>query len=139
MEEQTSLKQMIQGMLPDGAGVVEGTVTKASPLEITLTNDAKMILTANSLIVPEHLTDHEIGADIMTAGGSLNALTGAESEKGEHEHPGVGKSGGHVHGLKGFQLTGGKIILHTGLKEGEIVYLLSYNNGKKYYVLDRRG
>ena len=58
MEDQTSLKQIIQSMSPDGAGVVEGTVTNVSPLEITLTNDAKMILSAKSLIVPEHLTDH---------------------------------------------------------------------------------
>ena len=52
MEDQTSLKQMIQSMSPDGAGVVEGTVTNAAPLEITLTNDAKMIMSANSLIFP---------------------------------------------------------------------------------------
>ena len=57
-------------------------------------------------------------------------LPGREDEKGEHEHPGIAKSGKHTHELKGFQLTGGKIILHTGLKAGEIVYLLSYNNGK---------
>lgn len=137
--DKTSLKQMIQGMVPDGAGVVEGTVTKADPLEITLTNDAKMILSANSLIVPEHLTDHEIEADIMMDEGVLHAPTGEEEEKGGHEHPAIEKSGEHKHGLKNFQLTGGKIILHTGLKAGEIVYLLSYNNGKKYYVLDRRG
>ena len=139
MEDQTSLKQMIQSMSPDGAGVVEGAVTNVAPLEITLTNDAKMILSANSLIVPEHLTDHEIEADIMKDDGALYAPTGAEDEKGEHEHPGIEKSGEHAQELKGFQLTGGKIILHTGLKAGEIVYLLSYNNGKKYYVLDRRG
>lgn len=139
MEDQTSIKQMIQSMMPDGAGVVEGTVTNTSPLEITLTNDAKMVLSANSLIVPEHLTDHEIEADIMSEEGALHAPTGKEEEKGEHEHPGIKKSGEHEHELKSFQLTGGKIILHTGLKAGEIVYLLSYNNGKKYYVLDRRG
>ena len=36
MENQTSLKQMIQGMAPIGPGVVEGTVTNVAPLEITL-------------------------------------------------------------------------------------------------------
>lgn len=139
MEDPTSLKQLIQSMMPDGAGVVEGTVTRAAPLEITLTNDAKMVLSSNSLIVPEHLTDHEVTTDIMMDKGTLHAPTGAEEEKGEHEHPGMEKSGGHEHLLKNFRLTGGKIILHTGLKAGEIVYLLSYNNGKKYYVLDRKG
>ena len=109
MEDQTSIKQMIQSMSPDGAGVVEGTVTNAAPLEITLTNDAKMILSANSLIVPERLTDHEIETDIVMGIDTLHTPTEV------------------------------KINLHTGLKVGEIVYLLSYNNGKKYYVLDRRG
>ena len=73
MEDQTSIKQMIQSMSPDGAGVVEGTVTNAAPLEITLTNDAKMILSANSLIVPEHLTDHEIEAESMNIRGLQRA------------------------------------------------------------------
>lgn len=139
MEDQTSLKQLIQSLMPDGPGVVEGTVTNASPLEITLTNDDKMTLSANSLIVPEHLTDREIEADVMVDGGVLYAPTGAEDEKGEHEHPAIKKSGKHGHELESFQLTGGKLILHTGLKAGEIVYLLYYNQGKKYYVLDRRG
>mgnify|MGYP001066372876 CR=1 FL=1 len=139
MEEQTSLKQLIQGLMPEGAGVVEGTVTNASPLEITLTNDDKMTLSANSFIVPEHLTDREIEADIMMDCGALYAPTGAEDEEGGHGHPGIEKSGRHGHELESFQLTGGKLILHTGLKAGEIVYLLSYNKGKKYYVLDRRG
>lgn len=103
MENQTSLKQMIQEMAPIGPGVVEGTVTNVAPLEITLANDAKMILTANSLIVPEHLTDHVIDANIMAIS------------------------------LKG------KIVLYQGLKVGECVYLLFYNNGKKYFILDRKG
>lgn len=139
MENPTSLKQLIQSMAPDGDGVVEGNVTNAAPLEITLINDDKMILSANSLIVPEHLTDHEIIADIMMDKGSLSAPTGAEDEKGEHEHPEIEKSGKHEHELKGFQLIEGKIVMHAGLKKGEVVYLLSYNNGKKYFVLDRKG
>ncbi len=139
MEDATSLKQLIQRMAPDSAGVVEGTVTCAIPLEITLTNDAKMVLSVNSLIVPEHLTDHEIVADIMMEDGALYAPTGGDEDSGEHEHPSVVKSGKHDHELMNFQLTGGKIILHAGLKAGETVYLLSYNNGKKYYILDRKG
>lgn len=139
MEDATSLKQLIQSMAPNGAGVVEGTVTCAIPLEITLTNDAKMVLSINSLIVPEHLTDHEIVADIMMDGGTLYAPTGGDEDRGQHEHPGVEKGGEHEHELKNFQFTGGKIIIHAGLKVGETVYLLSYNNGKKYYILDRKG
>ncbi len=128
MKDATSLKQLIQSMAPDGAGVVEGTVTCTTPLEITLTNDVKMVLSVNSLIVPEHLTDHAVMADIMMEDGALYAPTGGDEDSGEHDHE-----------LMNFQLTGGKIILHTGLKAGETVYLLSYNNGKKYYILDRKG
>lgn len=31
----------------------------------------------------------------------------------------------------------GTITIHNGLKAGEKVHLLSLNNGKKYYILDR--
>ena len=31
------------------------------------------------------------------------------------------------------------MTVHNGLKKGEIVALLSFNHGKKYYVLDREG
>ena len=103
MGNQTSLKQMIQGMALIGPGVVEGTVTNVAPLEITLANDAKMILSANSLIVPKHLTDHVVDANIIAT--SLKS----------------------------------KITLYMGLKVGESVYLIFYNNGKKYFVLDRKG
>ena len=55
-QEPTSLKQMFQSMLPEGPSVKEGIVTSTSPLSVTLKNDAKMILSANSLIVPRSLT-----------------------------------------------------------------------------------
>ena len=139
MPDQTSLKQLIQELIPDRAEVIEGAVTDSAPLEITLTNDAKMTLSVNSLIVPEHLTDHEISVDIMMGDGTLSAQTGAEDGKGEHEHPETERSGEHAHELKGFLLKGGKMIVHMGLKIGDVVYLLSCNNGKKYYVLDKRG
>lgn len=103
MEDCTGLKQMIQNMAPNVPGITEGTVTNVAPLEITLINDAKMILSANSLIVPEHLTDHVINVNIMATS------------------------------------TNSKIVFYTGLKVGESVYLLFYNNRKKYYVLDRKG
>jgi len=139
MENETSLKQLIQGMMPEGAGVVEGSVSNESPLKITLANDATMILSENSLIIPEHLTDHEVEVDIIGGEGVLYAPTGGEKDGGSHEHPGIEKGGQHSHELERLHLTGGKMVLHTGLKEGEIVYLLRYNSGKKYYVLDRRG
>ena len=34
-------------------------------------------------------------------------------------------------------LNGSTITLHNGLKAGELVYLLSYNKGKRYLIIDR--
>ena len=64
----TGLKQAIQSMLPDAPGVVEGTVVQEAPLQVALANDAKLVLGENALIVPQHLTDHAITADIPGLG-----------------------------------------------------------------------
>ncbi|MDD2979523.1 MAG: DUF2577 family protein [Hespellia sp.] len=150
VQEETSLKQMFQNMCPEGPSVIEGTVTSASPLQITLANDAKMILSANSLIVPRHLTNYTTTADVLKGKGGLSSQTskgggthehdegthdGHTSGDGSHTHEG----GTHIHSLASFDLTGATLMVHNALKQGEIVYLLSFNNGKQYYVLDRKG
>ena len=48
---ETSLKQMFQNMIPAGSAILQGTVTKADPLEITAENDSKLIISGNQLIV----------------------------------------------------------------------------------------
>ena len=68
-EKPTSFKQLFQGYIHENSGVFEGTVTRASPLEITLVNDAKMIIDDNSLVLPRHLTDYTTTADITQDGG----------------------------------------------------------------------
>lgn len=62
---ETSLKQMFQSMIPAGSAILQGTVTKADPLEITAENDSKLIISGNQLIVPWHLTDYTTHADYM--------------------------------------------------------------------------
>lgn len=59
-QEPTGIKQLFQQMIPDGPSVKEGIVTSTSPLSVTLKNDTKMILSANSLIVPRNLTDYQV-------------------------------------------------------------------------------
>ncbi len=148
----TSIKQMILGMMPDPPGVLEGTVTKESPLQITLANDAKMVLSQNSLILPEWLTDMEKTIDISLSRGNIVAPTGQEEEKGAHKHEGgeheghttkdgkhLHEDGKHEHYLKNFDIYGATIVIYNHLNEGEIVLLLSFNGGKQYYILDRRG
>lgn len=145
--EETSLKQLFQSLIPEGAGVVEGKVTSANPLTVTLANDSKMVLSENSLIVPKHLTDYTTTADI--SGGSLTGNTttsgshthdegtheGHTDGDGSHTHNG----GKHSHNLSSFSVSGASITIHNSLKQGETVYLLAFNNGKKFYILDRKG
>nr|DAM32586.1 MAG TPA: Protein of unknown function (DUF2577) [Caudoviricetes sp.] len=150
MEEQTSLKGIFQSLCPDGPSVIEGTVTSTSPLKITLANDSKMVLGTNSLIVPRHLTDYTTTADVIKGNGSLSSSTskgggthshsegthgGHTSGDGSHTHEG----GTHIHSLASLSLVGATLTVHNALKQGETVYLLAFNNGKQYYVLDRKG
>ena len=74
-ETPTGIKQLIQSMAPEAPSVKEGIVTSASPLEVTLKNDAKMVLTANSLVVPRSLTDYQVEVDLETGAGSLISKT----------------------------------------------------------------
>lgn len=151
MDECTSIKQLIQSLMPAGPTVVEGTVTATSPLAITLTNDSKMVLTQNSLVVPRYLTDHQVEVDLRKASGTLASKT--KNEEGKHKHEGGehdghetgdGKhthedDGDHIHHLDTFDLEHGILSMYNGLKKGETVYLLQFDNGKRYFVIDRKG
>ena len=146
----TGLKELIQSLAPEAPGVIEGTVTSASPLQVTLANDSKMVLGKNSLIVPRHLTDYMVEVDVKKSAGALDSKT--TKDGGEHEHDdgghdghesGDGKhthdGGKHVHSVSTFSLTGGMLHVYNSLKQGDTVYLLHFNGGKKYYILDRKG
>lgn len=143
----TSLKGLFQGLVPDPCGALQGKVISASPLKIQATNDDKLIIPASLLIVPKHLTNYKAVVDIAVGDGVLSSKT---TESGGHEHSG-GTHGGHdsgngshshsggahTHPLASFSIKGGTMTVYNGLKVGETVHLLSLNNGKKYYVLDR--
>ena len=147
--EPTSLKEMIQGMIPDNTGVIRGTVTQESPLQITASNDAKLVLDANVLIVPRHLSDYITTCDIKKDSGTIDSQThndgthphgpsGGHSQytgDGIHSHP--GSEGAHVNRLDTFNLYNAYIKVYNHLRKGENVFLLSFNEGKKYYILDR--
>lgn len=136
--EATSLKQLFQGMAPDGAEVMQGVVTSASPIKIQVVNNEKLVLGANILIVPKHLTDYIATIDISIGKGSISSLT--KGGQGKHGHPKdsiLETEGEHVHNLSTFSLAGASMTVKNALKVGEKVHILSFNNGKKYYVLDR--
>lgn len=148
--EQTSLKGLFQGMIPESVNVVMGKVVSASPLKIQVVNDDKLLLSENLICVPRHLSDYTTTCDISLGSGSINSVTqrdgthphgpsgehgGHESGSGSHSHP--DGEGAHTHSLSTFNISGATIKVHNALKVGETVYLLSFNEGKKYYVLDR--
>lgn len=77
MDNPTSIKELMQRMLPKGNDIVIGRIISESPVRVQVINDEKLTLLP---IVPQRLSD---------------------------------------------------------LCTGEYVHLLVFNNGKKYYALDR--
>ena len=138
---ETSLKQLFQGMIPVGSTILQGTVTKDDPLEITAVNDSKLIISGNQLVVPWHLTDYTTHADYtMGDKGELRNETFTKMD-GDHLHTdsrgGSTSSVKHKHYLEKLNSYKMTLKVYNHLQKDDIVYLLSLNNGKVYYVLDR--
>ncbi|WP_206458711.1 DUF2577 family protein [Anaerovorax sp. IOR16] len=129
----TSLKQMFQGMVPENCTMIQGVVTKASPLTIQIVNNPKMILSGKVLICPRHLTNYTAAINIALGKGEIDSET---PSSGEHEGHMTG-TGEHTHKLNTFNLSGAAITVLNALKAGEKVWLLRFQNGKQYYILDR--
>jgi hypothetical protein len=91
-----------------------GTVTKTSPLEITVTST--FVLPEKILIVPQHLTDYEV--PITTSG------YGWVTDSAD----------GHTHGINQSRKT---VMVHNALKVGDRVALIREHGGRKFFVLDR--
>lgn len=135
MDTPESIKGLIQSFTRSEDGsVIEAKVIAVSPLKVQATNDDKLILNAASLVVPRHLTDYTTKMTYTLADGSLDSQTYVDGAHGGH----VGGDGTHVNHLQTFTLTKGTVTVYNALKVGEIVYLLRYNDGKKYYILDRK-
>lgn len=138
-QEPMSLKEAFQNMVPESTGVITAKVISVSPLRVQAVNDDKLVLSANVLCLPRHLSTYTTTVDIT--GGTLNSSTtegeGSHSHSGgDHSHSG---DGDHVHSLATFTVYGAAMTVYNGLKVGDIVYLLSFDQGKKYYILDREG
>ena len=90
-----------------------GTVASASPLSVRVS--AQMVLPASLLVVPQHLTDYTVDAEVEW-----------ETERDRGNQP-------HTHEIVGTQ----KLKIKNGLKEGDKVALLRKQGGQTYYILDR--
>lgn len=128
---ETSLKQLFQGMIPEGDELMEGTVIQTDPLKIQMTGDEKLIINERITIVPWHLTDYKTRATYQKMDGELDSWT---KNDGSHSDP-IG--GTHVHHGEDFNLYKGIIVVHNALRKGDKLHILALNHGKLYYVLDR--
>jgi hypothetical protein len=122
----TSIKQIIQSLMADNINIILGRVTQESPLQITAINDAKLILNEKTAVIPRHLTDYTTNCDITLSGGTIDGTTTTN----DGEFP-------HNHSLKTLNIYNAAIKIHNALRKGDLLYILSYNHGKKYFVLDR--
>lgn len=135
--------------MPEALEIIKGKVISASPLKIQVINDDKLILSENIICLPKHLTTYTTTIDISLGSGSISSASGGgqgshshsggthgghTSGEGTHSHTGDGE---HTHSLDSFAISGASMTVHNGLKVGEMVYILSFNHGKKYYILDR--
>lgn len=129
----TSLKQLFQGLVVEGIEFLQGTVIATGPLKIQIAGDEKLIINERITIVPWHLTDYTTKATLTKDAGSLDSQTFQDGSHGGH----TGGDGSHINRLNTFTLTRGTLTVYNALKVGEKVHLLALNHGKKYYVLDR--
>ncbi|MEF3309524.1 DUF2577 domain-containing protein [Paenibacillus sp. GYB004] len=107
MQELT--KQAAKDAVEAGApcAVMFGNITNTNPLEVNV--DQRFTIDADFLIVPEQLTRYEI--DLRH-----NHTTGS--------------------GTTGDALTD-KVVIRTGLQQGDKVILLRVQGGQKYLILDK--
>ena len=128
IQDPMSIKQIFQQMVPEAMEIIQGRVTSVSPLAIQAINDDKLTLTGNILCVPRHLSTYQTTVDISVGAGGISSSTGNGFPSSVEEH---------THSLTTFNVRSASMTVYNGLKVGDIVYILSFNHGKKYYVIDR--
>lgn len=103
--------------------VCYGTVTKDSPLEITV--NQKTILEAEDLILCRNVTDYECDVEFSL-----------KTEKLQHNHTGV-------HGPTSVQTlqyevkNKKKMKVYNALKKDDVVFLIREQGGQRFIVIDR--
>lgn len=110
-----------------------GTVVSDSPLKVQVTN--LFTIPESMLIVPQHLTDHEIEVSLKSDYGWITQDTqnGGKLNPTEiynaHEHELV-----HKHDIIQSKK---KVFIHNALKTGDKVALIRKYGGQSFYILDR--
>ena len=81
-QTQTSIKSIFQSTMTVDSEMIQGTVISTSPLRIQMVNDAKLVITETSAILPQHLTDYTVACVIDGASSSVkicNALKAGDT------------------------------------------------------------
>lgn len=107
-----SLKELIQQMQMVDGGFFEGTVIRASPLEIRPANITNYTINESMLTIPEHLTDYTVSVDV--SGLPVTTTHGSGTASGNCT-----------------------MVIKASLKQGDKVALFGYNNNKSFVVLGR--
>ncbi len=148
-QKPTSLKGLIQGLQIKDMEIIRGTVISESPLQIQIIGDEKLILTENIICLPRHLTDYKTTVDIMANGDTISGESQTASSGGHThtggEHEGHQNNGGshihtggeHSHGIDVLNIKRAEMTVYNALKVSDMVFILSFNRGAKYYILDR--
>ena len=63
--KETSIKELFQGMIPNAADLLQGTVTSTKPLKIQIANDSKLIISKLSAVIPRHLSNYTVIVEIV--------------------------------------------------------------------------
>lgn len=132
-----SLKEALQGMMPQNAELMIGEVIGIEPLEIKVANDEKLVL-SSTLRLTEHLTKRDVKCSISL--GELEAVTEENTHTHKYTYSGYTRStenDTHSHKLDKFSVRNATITLDNSLKVGELVYLLTLSERKLYLVIDR--
>ena len=103
------------------ADYVFGTVTKASPLQIQVSQ--KIVLTDAQLALTRNVTDYEVNVSITEWKTQTKSGGSGYAEFASHNHD--------------IEISKSKMTIHNALKVGDKVVMMKQKGGQQYLVIDR--
>lgn len=134
-----NISELIKQMALDAMDAVQpcsvffGTVTQESPLEIT--TEQKLLLKRDFLTLTKNVTDYETNVEVSWSAESatLNANHSHELEPDTDTMVLEEK----INLMHSHNVSGNKIKILNGLKQGDKVMLLQKQGGQEFIVLDK--
>lgn len=141
LQNSTSVKGIIQSLAPEQIRMLLAEVTSEDPLTVQTLNDDKLVIPKNLLVVPGWLTCHKYPAYIQT---DAYAASGEPGDDDAHDAKidtaaftcNVACPHG-AHPCEAHQYKSEWIIIRNHLRTGDVVVLLAFAGGRRYYILDR--